>query len=103
MPDARGLAQPRLDLIAPHSGRGIDGAGFQAVELQVDFGAGHKEGGRQDKGVEPLKINVAAIHHVEGTGSRINSSSTRTSACLPCEIAMNAGNGAAQIQQRVAV
>src|SRR5208283_3424237 len=41
---------------------------FQAVELDVGFGASDEEGVGQHKSMEPLKIQVAPVHHIESSG-----------------------------------
>ncbi len=55
-------------LIADQSGAAIHGLGEQALELGVRLGARHKEGASLVERIEPLEVEVAAIHHVEGAG-----------------------------------
>ena len=53
-------------LVAEQSRAAIDRARIHALEFEVGFGASDKEAGGLMEAVEPLEVEVAAIHHVEG-------------------------------------
>ena len=100
MADARKIAQPD-DLITAHASRGVHGARFQSVELEIGFGAGDKEGGGQDKAVEPLEIQVTAIHHIKGTGLQQQFIQDADIGLFALGNGDERGDGPAQIQQRM--
>jgi hypothetical protein len=39
---------------------------LEAVEFEIPFGSGDKEGAGQDKVMETSEIDAAPIHHIEG-------------------------------------
>ena len=41
--------------------------GIESHELQIDFGSNHKEGQALRKDVKTAKVEISAIHDVEGT------------------------------------
>ena len=53
------------DLVAAHPGAFVHRTGLQPPELHSGFGAGDKERSGRHKAKETLKIDVAAIHHIE--------------------------------------
>src|SRR3984893_6623840 len=63
-------AVKRDELIEAQACRLVDGARINAVIVHVDFGARDEEGAGLMERVEPAKINVAAIHHIDGSGLR---------------------------------
>ena len=57
-------------LIADQPGAAIHGLGEHALELGVGLGASDEEAAGLMRGVEPLEVEVAAVHHVEGARAR---------------------------------
>ena len=53
------------DLVAAHAGFFINGVRVHAMQIGVGFAADHKEGWRLVQGIQPCKIQIAAIHHVD--------------------------------------
>jgi hypothetical protein len=54
-------------LIADQTGRSIDGMGMAAVRFEIRFRACHEETARLVQPMQPLEVEVAAIHHVIGS------------------------------------
>src|ERR1700688_1169001 len=48
----------------------VDGTRINAVIVHVDFGAGNEEGAGLMEREEPSKIDVTAIHHIDGSSLR---------------------------------
>ena len=61
--------RPRQDnrLIAAQAGRFVDGTTGASRAIQVSLAARHKECRRGREAIQSLKIDVAAVHHIEGT------------------------------------
>lgn len=57
-------------LVASKAGRFIDGLRIQSSKLEIGFGAGYESGLRLIQGVEPGKINITAVHEVDGASFR---------------------------------
>src|SRR5437899_7773629 len=57
-------------LVADDPGAAIDGSRIDAMGVEIRLGAGYKEGACLMQDVEPLEIQIPAIHHVNRTGFR---------------------------------
>jgi hypothetical protein len=55
-------------LIEAQACRLVDGARINPVIVHVDFGARDEGGACLMERIEPAKIDVAAIHHIDGSG-----------------------------------
>jgi len=69
--------------------------------VHVDFGARDEEGARLMERAESTKINVAAIHHIDGSGLRHDQIERRSIAHFAIRNMDKAGDRTAQIEQRV--
>src|SRR5208283_1451133 len=67
MSDAFWGGQPD-DVIATQASGSIHGPRLQAIELDAGLGARDKERRSEREAVEPLEIDVATIHDIEGSG-----------------------------------
>ena len=72
--------------------------GIDAVIVHVDFSAGDKEGARPMQCVQPPKIDVAAIHDIDGPNLRHDQIQRQRIAHFAVGNMDEAGNGAAQIK-----
>jgi hypothetical protein len=71
------------------------------VIVHIDFGARDEEGAGLMERVEPTKIDVAAIHHIDGSGLRHNQIERCSIAHFAVGNMDKAGDRTAQIEQRV--
>ena len=66
-----GIHSGREDgLIAAQSGRPVHGMRVSSLELEATSGAREEESGGMMDGIEPLEMEVATIHHIEGPRGR---------------------------------
>lgn len=61
-------ASQSSNLVGTHTGDFVDWAGLVTNENQVVFGPDHEEGHGLVDSIEPCKIQVSAIHDIEGSG-----------------------------------
>jgi hypothetical protein len=60
--------EPLYFLVAEQPRAAIDWPRVHALEFEIGFGAGGEEAGGLMEAVEPLEVEVAAVHDVEGAG-----------------------------------
>src|ERR1035437_956989 len=100
MRDARNVGQPD-DLITAHAAAWRNRPGFQALEFETGLGSSDKERGGQHKAIESSKIDVAAIHDIEGAGLQNQFIQDAHIGLFSLGNRDKRGDGAAQIQKRV--
>ena len=88
-------------LIGADARRFVDGMGINAVILHVAFGARDEESSSLMQRTQPSKINIAAIHHVNGPSFRHDQIQRQRIAHFTVRNVDEAGNGATQIKQRM--
>jgi len=93
-------AQPH-DVVTADAGAFIHGQRLQPVEPHAGFRARDKERSRQHEAVEPLKIHIAPVNHVEG--SRLENQFVQHAhiGLFAVGNGDHRRDGSAQIQQRV--
>src|ERR1700687_5638622 len=94
-------AVKRDGLIEAQACRLVDGARINPVIVHVDFSARDEEGACLMERIEPAKIDVAAIHHINGSGLGHDQIERRGIAYFAVRNMDKAGDRAAQIEQRV--
>jgi hypothetical protein len=64
------VAIQRDCLVGDHPRRSVSGRRIDPMRVEVGFGAGDEERACLVQSVQPLKIDISAIHHVDGAGLR---------------------------------
>ena len=86
-------------LIRAHARSLVHGMRVASLDKYIRFGAHNKEGRAERKDEEPLEIDVASVHHVEGTCLRHDLVQDIHVVHIPTGDADERGNVAVQVQQ----
>src|SRR6516164_378532 len=92
---------PYDGLIADQTGGAIDRTGIAPLCLQVGLGAGDEEGAGVFEPRQPLEIDVAAVHDIEGAGFQQQLVENIDVMHLAVADEDEGGDIAAQIEQRM--
>src|ERR1700737_2685096 len=88
-------------LVADDPGGAIGRRRVEPTSVEIRLGAGHEEGAGLVQDVEPLKVQIPTVHHVNGTGFGARQIETLDVVQLSVRDVNEARDRTAQIEQRV--